>query len=220
MDTLIAALGDAPEIKREATARFFFKKYPYRITVDAERYSLKNTPRSQRKADALSRWRKAAQEMIAPLSFSAGTKIRNQGGFTCLYFEAAADAVAFLGQNRTYVIAVSLPETEAAHSALSGDHRLMIRDTLFWGQYRWSVVLKILEEDQLSELREWLAAYEGVCAGKTSLSYSHASPRVYFAEEDDLFMFSLSFFNRINRIEKALLKKEIAGESLVAEGAC
>lgn len=220
MDALNNVLtGYEPTIRREAVERFFFKSYPFRITLDAEAYVLKTGPRARSSIEAFARWRAAAREMLAQVTLTGDTKVRNQAGFTCVYFDAETDVITFLGLWSEYIRSVALPENQSAMDALRNDRRIVIRETLFWHQFRWSGVFKQLDDEQLDEIRDWLDSFKDVAVGTFYFSYSHSAPRIYFTEEDDLFMFSFSFFNRINRLEKVLLKEEIAHDSLAAEGA-
>ncbi|RYD44949.1 MAG: hypothetical protein EOP83_31095 [Verrucomicrobiaceae bacterium] len=206
MDALIATLSQFPAIKREDSAKLFFKKFPYKIVLDSYRYE-------DRKVVTQTSITRSRDEV----------QVRAQGGYYNVYFRDESTAAEFLSENAKYVVSVALPTSTEALSAISTDTRIEIRDSLYWNKFRWAAVCKSLDLDQIDELRDWLSNFKEQCGevsdDRIMFSYSTSSPRVYFADEDDLFMFKFSFFNRISRLEKVLLKKEISNEHFSAEGA-
>lgn len=206
MDALINTLSRFPLIKREESAKLFFKKFPFKIVLDSYRYE-------DRKVVTQTAFSRSPDEV----------RVRAQGGYYNVYFRDEATAVEFLIENVDYVASVSAPSSNDALSAISNDTRIEIRESLYWNKYRWAAVCKSLDLEQVEELRDWLSNFKEQC-GETSddrimFSYSASSPRIYFTDEDDLFMFKFSFFNRISRLEKVLLKKEISSEHFITEGA-
>lgn len=218
MDTLNLTLA-THNVRRETTSRFFFKTYPYRVMIDADAY-IRRDGSAYDKIDYLMKWRNTAAEMLEAPSLIGTTKQRNQAGYACIYFDTEADVVAFVDEFHRYIVSVSAPADAATKEAMSSDYRIMVRETLFWNKYRWSGVMKRLTDEQLEEIKDWLESFKNIAVGELSFAYSDGAPRIFFAEEDDFCMFSFAFRNRIARIEKALLKDEIAHDlPLAAEGA-
>jgi hypothetical protein len=215
MDTLITALAQFDAIKREVSSKLFFKIYPYRILIDA--FKLKKIPNTY----GIPSHRSAVDTLVAGAAIQGGHRIRHQGGFANIYFVEAGEAARFVSENAGVIIAVALPESTEAFAALTSDTRVEIRDTLFWGKFRWAAVCKPLTGEEVEELREWISNYKAQIEDdndKIQFSYSTSSPRIFFSEEDDLFMFKFAYFNRISRLEKVLLRKEISNEHVFAEG--
>lgn len=225
MDALIAALTRFPKIKREDTTKLYYKKYPYRVVFDFMVFNKDNGF----KYSCQIGMEDIKFEYIDTSAINNDTgprgefRIRSQGGYTNIYFMNDADAADFIERNTRYISSVSLPDSNAALSAIKDDVRIEIRDSLFWHRYRWAAVCKSLTLEQVDEVREWINGFKEQIddqgSDRVMFSYSSSSPRIFFAEEDDLFMFKFSFFNRISRLEKVLLKKEIADEFLAVEGA-
>jgi hypothetical protein len=203
MDALTSTLSTL-RIRREDSTKLFYKRYPYRVVLDCFKIKAARFQISEYYADR------------------EDVKFRKQGGFFNCYFDDESEANRFVAKHSSYVVSVTMPSSPEVLQAISDDTRIEVRDTLFWNKYRWAAVCKSLDEEQIEELRDWLNSYKEQCGevndDKIQFAYSSSSPRIYFTDEDDLFMFKFSFFNRISRLEKVLLKKEIADEQFIAQG--
>jgi hypothetical protein len=204
MDALTSTLSTL-RVRREDSTKLFYKRYPYRVVLDA-----------------LKMEKLAYAEICEAYADRMDVKFRKQGGFINCYFQSESETDQFVNEHRTHIVSVAMPSSREVLQAISDDTRIEVRDTLYWNKYRWAAVCKSLDEEQIDELRDWLNSYKEQCGetndDKIQFAYSSSSPRVYFSDEDDLFMFKFSFFNRISRLEKVLLKKEIADEQFIAEG--
>ncbi|RYF14499.1 MAG: hypothetical protein EOO77_14225 [Oxalobacteraceae bacterium] len=227
MDALIETIAQYPAIKRDDSSKLFYKKYPFRVLFDFTEYNIANHGRFTRTFPSVYGDRIlefiSIPELICEVAPTCPYKARSQNGQTNFYFVDPLDAAAFIQTQAGFIISVTMPESAQALAAINGDVRIEIRDTLYWNKYRWAAVCKALSEDQLDEIRDWTDSYKDQFTSgddRIMMSYSSSSPRIFFNEEDDLFMFKFAFFNRISRLEKVLLKKEIADESRFAQGAC
>lgn len=220
MDALNKALADKG-IKPEPTSRFFFNRYPFRITFDAEKYSQDTTTAATRAYHVGHRWRLAGSEMIERIEPIGEVKVRHQGGYVSVYFNDVTDVLRTVDVLGSYILSVATPASDKEFEVMASDTRVEIRDTLYWGKYRWVATFKTLTVEQANEVTEWLRNFKEMNGDedRSFISFSNP-PRAYFTDENDLFYFRVVFYQHISRIEKALLKKEIADEHLASEGSC
>lgn len=217
MDALNKALADKG-IKTEPTARFFFNRFPFRISFDAEKYSQDTAPGNSHFYPG-TRWRLAGLDLIERIDPTGDVKVRHQGGYLSVYFNDINDVLRSVDTLRAYVISVATPASDREFEAMASDTRIEIRDNLYWGKYRWAVTFKSLDMDQAKEVADWINNFRAMNGeeDRSFISFSNP-PRAYFTDENDLFYFRVVFYHLMSRIEKAVLKKEIADEQFASEG--
>ncbi|RYD64879.1 MAG: hypothetical protein EOP83_08690 [Verrucomicrobiaceae bacterium] len=220
MDALIDTLNEK-NIPVEPTSKFFFKSFPFRVTLDADRYARYMNPAVARK-NISSIWRKVGTMMVDLIEIEGEVRVRRQGGIISAYFNDVNDVFRAIEKYPKHILNVATPINDRALQAMAGDSRIEVRDQLYWNKYRWVATFKGMTTEQGQEVSDWLRQYKennDEILDKFFLSFSNPV-RVYFTDENDLFYFRVVFYEHIARIEKALLTEEIANERLSAEDAC
>ena len=227
MDALKASVADIPRVIVEPITRFFFKKYPYRVTYAAEAYSEKfDEPEGNPKL----RWRTSGRRILQGLDLKGDATDRNTEGFCALFFQFEEDAVAAVQIIGKYVSSVAGPRNQAERDVLAIDSKTrvqtVIRPTLFWAKYRYCITLRANVDDknqgksQLEEIANWLSDFSAMNPDEDRLMISYSTPRrVYFSDENDLLYFKLVFHSSILSIQKTLLSKEISDEQFASQDA-
>ena len=222
MDALKASVAEIPRVLIEPITRFFFKKYPYRVTYAAEAYSnMHDEPEGSSKLH----WRTSGRRILQGLPLKGDATDRNKEGFCALFFQFEEDAVAAVQIIGKYVSSVAGPRNQAERDILAIDSKTrvqtVIRETLFWAKYRYCVTLREGDDKiQLEEIANWLSDFSAMNPDDDRLMISYSTPRrVYFADENDLLYFKLVFHTSISSIQKTLLSKEISDEQFAPQDA-
>ncbi len=220
MDALKASVAEFPRVIVEPISRFFFKKYPYRVTFAAEALFLSDSPNGTSWG-----WRTSGRTILQSIDLKGDATDRNTEGFCALFFEVEEDAVAAVQVIGRYVSSVAGPRNKAERDILAVESKTRvqtaIRETLYWAKYRYCVTLRPDDEKtQLTDIAEWLADYAALNPDEDRMMISYSTPRrIYFLDENDLLYFKLVFHSSIRFIEKALLTKEISDEQFASQDA-
>lgn len=131
------------------------------------------------------------------------------------FFVTEADAANFIDQNQELVTEVHRPHHDAALSVLA-DHKIRIRKTLFWNQYRWCVIFKNVKTTaEENYIDEWVEShFEGVEPSENRVYNSHGFPRkLYLNSENDTIAVKVSLSEHIRALEYAMLVEEVSTEN-------
>lgn len=140
------------------------------------------------------------------------------------YFVNESEFTAFIDGMKTLekdvaVTGIWKPESDSHLELLQQDHKLVTRDSLFYGAYEWKITFKpgYLLDDK-DELTEWITEIyktdDVVEKGNYSKTWSSTRyrfcsgnhiPILYLSDEDDVVMAKISYTSSIKKIEKAVI---------------
>lgn len=216
----LRALAASFNVKVADTLKFYHRRFPYRVLLDAEGYAKKTLSPSQ-----AYRTPTIHAEVLEKIGLSGETYAVHSLGRTAVYFEVEEDACRFLDIVCTHCVVVNAPVSAAALAAIAPDHTRLetqLRDTLWWNKYRYRVTFKKSLDDNggLDDIVAWMKDYNEVSPTDNRIELHYSSPRLaYFADENDLLFFKLVFHEHISKLEKTLLIKDFPHACEPAEGA-
>lgn len=182
---------------RETTA-LYWDEFPYKVVVRLTGNPMTAVARLSRHLPEGDDWR-----------------FRCSPSQNSFFFKNAEDARRFVEANSKHVLEVWEPPANLGqYLGLNEDgHRTVLRDTLWYDQYRYCVVFRrSMSKAENDDLDDWAQEFFlGSDEQRAYFSYS-LERRVYLNDPDDVFMVTLAHKPIILRIERAILKKEIRDE--------
>jgi hypothetical protein len=214
MDKLTDTLREFLYINYIPLSKLFFRKYSYKVEVHLERYISKKQANSTFAQCPGRRGAYGVYVAEAACEDITGTyKKRRQGQFCSFYFENEEDALTFIEPNKPFITEIVAPMSDEERTALLDDATIRIRNTLFWGKYRWSVRLRWMKEEEWSGLKELVEGTyptpEGQDTPRCTLEGGYPQ-RAYFNDHNDVLQFRIMAADNLVQIEQAVLREEIS----------
>jgi hypothetical protein len=113
------------------------------------------------------------------------------------------------------VLEVWQPVSDDQVKQLSGDHKIVFRDKLFYGTYDWCVTCHLLKEQQRKDLTSWAFEYFDLGDRLMSPKVLFSDGRhikFYLTDESDVLVVKLAQADRIRKIEKVVLTNTLITE--------
>lgn len=212
--------------------RLYWQKFPYCAEIDfAKMLPIKST--NSMWSSYGSRWHdgysasrgkqgKAVQALV-PTDKKVAKLVRQYYTWKA-YFVEENDFTSFITgmkslEKEVAVTGIWKPESETHLEMLQQDHKLVTRDSLFYGAYEWKITFKPgYQLDDKDELVEWITEIyktdDVVEKGNYSKTWSSTRyrfcsgnhiPILYLSDEDDVVMAKISYTSSIKKIEKAVI---------------
>lgn len=217
--TTLAAFDKHDSIKYQDAARPYWGRYPFKLVV---KYPPPKTGKFWDKENIENR--ATFHRFVMETCGDIEQDWRSIRGSDCvnLFFNDAATAATVIDRLREHIALVQRPRDERAQEAMRRDHHAVVRESLFWGRYRWCLIFHRAVDAYLDELDDWVTSmfvaepaenrdgYAPDTRGFERFFYSYAETRrLYLNHESDVLLVKMAIGNRILRIEKVILKKEL-----------
>lgn len=193
-------------------SHLYWNVYPYKVLVCYNSTTTTDT-------DAKDYWVKIAQERkqffnnckaFCPADTTLWKATNNSSTFS-FFFEAKSDAIHFIDNNKDNIVSVHRPENENQVAALNTDRKLVLRDHLFWGKYKYCIEFKhqsSLDDEQFLDNRIDELFHK---PNKNRFFYTYSKRRrLYLQRETDIFHVKIALYDKILNQTEALLKKDIS----------
>lgn len=224
-----------PKINTEKT---FFKKYSYKISFLIDEKQLKDLISSAGLSHKY--WTNRAElrtelrlKIIDHLPIGTDFRTREEGFCVSLFLDDDAAAAKVANELAHCVKEIHAPTSDKHKQLMHENHKIHIRNTLFYNKYRYKVVIKNLWNDRFKNfdsLKEWLDALscdDGEARwmanqplsavfsssieerNKPRFRYRYSHYAVFLNDERDVMMLQLWLNEWYERTEKAVLIAEI-----------
>jgi hypothetical protein len=138
-------------------------------------------------------------------------KSMNNGGTTfSFFFVHEADALKFIKKNAEFIRTVFRPNDEKQIAVLKTDKKLVLRDMLYYGKYRYCIEFKEQVNDESAEFLDNIITKLFSTPDPTRFEFSYSNRRrLFLNDEKDVVFVKLALHERIRKISEAILKEEI-----------
>lgn len=193
-----------PKIKTSSTQKLFWKSYAFKVTLASKRSSKRAT------------WSKHPFIVLAadsPLTmdniFNEDVRVQYGWRQCTIYLKSAEPTqllIDHLNIKHFKLVEVTFPESAAALALLNQDHKVVLRDTLFFKYFRWRIVFKPMDLTLRRELHEWVYGYfePNDVGERFSLTEGAHNYVLYLRDEDDVIVTKLTQ-PCIGKVEKVVL---------------
>ena len=229
MDAILNAGFDRHKsICYQGITKLFWDQFPYKVFVRHPRLVRPDT----KKLDPIARYEKQDQYETKRKAFIYNRQAHcpkdrstwkmvsssHETAFS-FYFMHEADALHFIENSKSYVKVVHRPDNPVELVAMARERTSkvepVVRDMLFWNQYRWQIKFKRnLAKDQQAQIDEFVReTYQlrsnGTRRSRLQQRIYYDSHYLYAHHENDVMLTMLGVSEYIAKITKALLKEEI-----------
>jgi hypothetical protein len=189
----------------------FWGKYSFKIVV-----SMKTT---------YSNWWDAAKrskELVTVLKHCPDEEVKSWRYISnydnvVVFFEHQDDFDHFIEKFKGNIREVWKPLSEKQTELHNDDHKLVVREKLFYGKFDWCVTLQLCDRMVRDEIRDWTAGFFEVEEGPLVNDRLHYSDgrhiKLYLCDESDVLMVKLAQSGRIRKIEKVVLTETLITET-------
>lgn len=213
------------------TERLFFKKFAYKIcfVIDCSELgarSYSNTDYWLKR----SRLRTELRNQISANLDDHEYRTRQEGNSVSFFLNSSAIVDELSKKFKDSIIEIHMPLNDEHTRLMQENHRIRIRNTLFYDKYRYKVNIKSNNVDRFDDLKTWLYSLEtdknenrwmpnsplkyvfnmsGTERKKPRFSYRYSSFAVFLNDEQDVMMLQLYLNDWYLGTEKAVLVTEI-----------
>jgi hypothetical protein len=222
MTSLVGDFDKHKNINYQPITRIFWNEYPFKVLVfedlkrpdkvcwggnsveDKRIYQAWLEHRQARKVFYYARMRHCPEK--------SGWRSMNNGGHTFSFFFKDQEAAKhFIEKNRKHITDVFRPENLDQVTALSQNNKLLLRDSLFWGKYRYCIEFKEQYEKALADHLDErvLELFHNKKNDRRYLYTFSKRRRLYLKNENDIFYVKMALYEYVRSQTEALLKKDI-----------
>ena len=193
-------------------SHLYWNVYPYKVlvlynsTVTTEKNKFKTSQETTQERKKFFNDCKTS----CPTDTSLWKATNNDKTFS-FFFKAKDDAKLFIDNNKENIISVYRPDSEKQIEALITDRKLVLREHLFWGKYKYCIEFKqqsSLDDEQYLDDRITELFHK---PNKNRFYYTYSKRRrLYLQRETDIFHVKIALYDKIFNQTEALLKKDIS----------
>jgi hypothetical protein len=205
-------MATKPQIQYKNISHLFWGKYTHKVIVGVstkrDRYGRSNTATAKRMKEELSILRHCPVDTTLWKSASHST-------YVVVFLQTQEDANHLISNVKEQVLEVWQPVSDSQIKLLSEDHKIVVRDKLFYGTFDWCVTCHILNKEARRELIDWAVEY-------FSLEESFITERLHFSdgrhikfylrEESDVLIVKIAQSDAVRKIEKVVLTNTLITE--------
>jgi|SRR5476651_522436 len=206
-------MASKPQIQYKTISHLFWGKYSHKVIVgvDTKRNRFNLSIASSRATVA-----KRAKEELAILRFCPADqtlwKSASHESQVVIFLQSQEDADHLISNVKEQVLEVWQPVSDDQIKLLSEDHKVVVRDKLFYGTYDWCVTCHILNKESRRSLIDWATEYfelqESFITERLLFSDGRHI-KFYLREESDVLIVKIAQSDAVRKIEKVVLKNTL-----------
>jgi hypothetical protein len=135
----------------------------------------------------------------------------NQAGFS-FFFKSKEEALDFIDLHTKHIREVFRPDNDDYVNLLLSDTFVIIRKSLFWNKFEWSILFKrVYDQDALAHIDHVITnRFEEQLKNKDAMYlYEGDVRRLYLKDEMDIYLTKLALGQHIHKIHKAYIDENI-----------
>lgn len=193
------------------TTRLYWSKYAFKVIVKVDPYSITGS----KKFNTLYR-QICIQYGKSPYTVWQATdqfRIQRNHLTTSLYFENRNDAEGFITKHPRLIVEYERPATKEQETALWSEARVILRDQLFYNQFRYKAYLSVKTKHDQEMVMDWIDDYGHNSGWNTGEHYifTPSSGLLYINDPDMILQLRLGLGGMFKNLDKVLLKNELIG---------
>lgn len=192
-------------------SRLFWNKYSFKVVVLTKSTFSSWRDESKRNRELISILRHCPE--VTDTSWRYISNYDN----VVLFFEQQVDFDHFIEKYKGNIREVWKPVCNEQTKLLNDDHKLVVRDKLFFSKFDWCVTFQLVDSIARADIRDWTEGFFEIHDGPLSTERLHYSDgrhiKLYLCDESDVLMVKLAQSGRIRKIEKVVLTETLITET-------
>jgi hypothetical protein len=194
-----------PPIQYNTISHLFWGKFTHKVIVGVK------TKRDRYSKSPSSSAKRAKEELAILRHCPVDTTLWKSASHTShvvVFLQSQEDANHLISNVKEQVLEVWQPVSDGQIKLLSEDHKIVVRDKLFYGAFDWCVTCHLLDKESRRNLIDWATEY-------FELQESFITERLHFSdgrhikfylrEESDVLIVKIAQSDTVRKIERVVL---------------